>query len=122
MPLTNVMCAVSGSFKAISFESAKIAEFIKSQRSPEYVDEILVGQKKLGFKHFEKDEVYEEAVRLVLQTRQASVSMLQRRLGLGYTRAARIVDMMEDEGVVGPYVGSKPREILVEKAEDINYS
>ena len=51
----------------------------------------------------------------MLQTGQASVSMVQRRLGLGYTRAARLIDMMEEDGVVGPYRGAKPREILVER-------
>jgi len=61
--------------------------------------------------------VYEEAVKLVLEGKQASVSVLQRRLGLGYTRAARLIDMMEDEGVVGPYQGSKPREILITSEE-----
>ena len=64
---------------------------------------------------FKKDEVYEEAKRVILETGQASVSMVQRRLGLGYTRAARLIDMMEEEGVVGPYRGAKPREILVER-------
>lgn len=66
-----------------------------------------------GFKKFEKDEVYEEAVKLILESRQASVSVLQRRLGLGYTRAARLLDMMEDEGIIGPYQGSKPRDLLL---------
>ncbi len=68
-------------------------------------------------KKFDKDEVYDEAVRTILQTKQASVSILQRRLGLGYTRAARLMDMMEQEGIVGPYQGSKPRDILVDKIE-----
>ena len=58
-------------------------------------------------------------MKLVLQTRQASVSMLQRRLGVGYTRAARLIDTMEDEGIVGPYAGSKPRDILVEDYKQI---
>jgi len=100
-------------------EILKIVDYIKSQRTPQYNDSIVVEQKKLGFKKFERDEVYEEAVKLILQSRQASVSMLQRRLGLGYTRAARIIDMMEDEGIVGPYMGSKPREILVEDLESV---
>ena len=94
-------------------EIERITSFIKNQRSPEYIQDILELHKKPGaFKKFEKDEVYEEAVKLILETGQASVSVLQRRLGLGYTRAARLIDMMEDEGVVGPYQGSKPREIL----------
>ena len=94
-------------------EIERITSFIKAQRGPEYVSGILDVQKKTSFKKFEKDEVYEEAVRLILESKQASVSVLQRRLGLGYTRAARLIDMMEDEGLVGPYQGSKPRDILV---------
>lgn len=99
-------------------EIERITSFIKAQRPAQYIEGILEVQKKTGaFKKFEKDEVYEEAVKLVLETRQASVSMLQRRLGLGYTRAARLIDMMEDEGVVGPYQGSKPRDILISREE-----
>lgn len=94
-------------------EIEKIADYIKAQRGPEYVEEIIEAHKKTSFKKFEKDEVYEEAVKVILGTHQASVSMLQRRLGLGYTRAARIIDMMEDDGIVGPYQGSKPRDILI---------
>ena len=98
-------------------EIERITAFIKAQRGPEYVNGILDVQKKTSFKKFEKDEVYDEAVRLILESRQASVSVLQRRLGLGYTRAARLIDMMEDEGLVGPYQGSKPRDILVSLEE-----
>jgi S-DNA-T family DNA segregation ATPase FtsK/SpoIIIE len=98
-------------------EIERITDYIKSQRKPEYIEAILDVHKKPTFKKFEKDEMYEEAVKMVLETRQASVSMLQRRLGLGYARAARIVDMMEAEGVVGPFQGSKPRDILVSMEE-----
>ena len=94
-------------------EIEKITDFIKSQRAPEYVEEILKAHKKTAFKKFDKDDLYEEAVKTVLETGQASVSMLQRRLGLGYARAARIIDTMEAEGIVGQSQGSKPRDILV---------
>lgn len=94
-------------------EIERITNFIKAQAGPAYIPDILDGQKKTAFKKFDKDEVYEEAVKLILESGQASVSVLQRRLGLGYTRAARLIDMMEDEGVVGPYQGSKPRDILM---------
>jgi len=95
-------------------EIENITKFIKAQRTVQYVDDIMEVQKKPGgFKKFDKDEVYEEAVRLILESKQASVSVLQRRLGLGYTRAARLIDMMEDEGIVGPYQGSKPRDLLI---------
>ena len=54
---------------------------------------------------------------VVLETGQASVSMLQRRLKLGYSRAARLVDQMEERGIVGPFEGSKPRQLLIDKAK-----
>jgi len=98
-------------------EIERISGFIKKQRPPAYNQELLEAQEKKGgySKRLEKDELFDEAVKVILQTKQASVSMLQRRLGLGYTRAARMIDMMEEEGIVGPYRGSKPREILVDK-------
>ena len=67
------------------------------------------------FGDFKKDEVYDEAKRVILETGQASVSMVQRRLGLGYTRAARLIDMMEEEGIVGPIRGAKPREVYLKE-------
>ena len=63
------------------------------------------------------DEMLPDAVEVILETKQASVSMLQRRLKLGYARAARIVDEMEEKGIVGPFVGSKPRQILITKEQ-----
>ena len=63
------------------------------------------------------DEMLPTAVDVILETGQASVSMLQRRLKLGYARAARIVDEMEEKGIVGPFQGSKPREILITKEQ-----
>ncbi|SMC24509.1 DNA translocase FtsK [Desulfacinum hydrothermale DSM 13146] len=65
------------------------------------------------------DEKYEEAVRLVVESRQASISMIQRRLRIGYNRAARMIEIMEQQGIVGPSDGSKPREVLVPR-EDFN--
>lgn len=59
--------------------------------------------------------MYDEAVRVVIETNQASVSILQRRLRLGYSRAARLIDIMEQSGIVGPYVGSEAHDILVDR-------
>ena len=97
-------------------EVEKVTKFIKDQKVAAHHEPVLQAAQsgKTSFGDFKKDEVYEEAKRVVLQTGQASVSMVQRRLGVGYTRAARLIDMMEEEGVVGPYRGAKPREILVE--------
>lgn len=59
------------------------------------------------------DELYDQAVQIVLEAKQASVSLLQRRMRVGYTRAARLIDSMEARGIIGPYEGSKPREVLM---------
>ena len=64
-----------------------------------------------------EDELLPAAVDVVLETGQASVSMLQRRLKLGYSRAARLVDQMEERGIVGPFEGSKPRQLLITRAQ-----
>ena len=64
-----------------------------------------------------RDEMLPAAVDVILDTKQASVSMLQRRLKLGYARAARIVDEMEEMGIVGPFQGSKPRSIMITKEQ-----
>ena len=64
----------------------------------------------------ESDEKYDEAVALVCESGQASISMVQRRLRVGYNRAARMIELMEKEGVVGPADGSKPREVLARKS------
>ncbi|MFB4167437.1 DNA translocase FtsK [Virgibacillus sp. JSM 102003] len=64
------------------------------------------------------DDLYDEAVALITEMQSASVSMLQRRFRIGYTRAARLIDAMEDRGIVGPYEGSKPRSVLVTQSEE----
>ncbi|MBI3252000.1 MAG: DNA translocase FtsK, partial [Candidatus Omnitrophica bacterium] len=97
-------------------EIEKITQFIKSQRKAVYHEAVTQSQdKRQAFGDFKRDEIYDEAKRVVLEGGQASVSMVQRRLGVGYTRAARLIDMMEEDGIVGPYRGAKPREILVER-------
>ena len=65
------------------------------------------------------DETFETAVKIVIEARKASTSYLQRRLGIGYSRAAKLIDDMEDKGIVGPPNGSKPREVLVSSYEEI---
>ncbi len=96
-------------------EIERIVNFIKSQAEPVYDEEILKDQQKSILSRGDKDEIYEEAVRVIMEGNQASVSILQRRLRLGYTRAARIIDTMEQEGLVGSFEGSKPRKILVDR-------
>ncbi len=99
-------------------EIQKVIDFIKLQQNPVYDDTILNSQSQSSSVVMgEKDELYDEAVKLVMETNQASVSILQRRMRLGYTRAARLIDLMEQNGLVGPYVGSKPRDILINREE-----
>ena len=84
-------------------------------RKPIYDDGVLKEpeEERPGYDTGERDTMYTEAVRLVLQEGQCSITLIQRRLRLGYARAARIVDQMEQEGIVGAADGSKPREVLV---------
>ncbi len=99
-------------------EIERVTDFIREQVKPAYQEDIFNGAStKSSFNNAEKDEIFDEAVRTVMESNQASVSILQRRLRLGYTRAARLIDSMEAEGLVGPYEGSKPRKILVDREE-----
>jgi S-DNA-T family DNA segregation ATPase FtsK/SpoIIIE len=71
------------------------------------------------FEEFSDEDLYKRALRLILESKKASVSLIQRRLKIGYARAGRLMDMMEEEGIVGPYRGSKPRDLLVDPAEEL---
>jgi S-DNA-T family DNA segregation ATPase FtsK/SpoIIIE len=93
-----------------------VVDFVSRQAEPDYHPEIQsIQEGKAAPGSSEKDELFDEAVRIVLETGQASTSNLQRRLRLGYTRAARIIDQMEAEGVIGPQQGAKPRDILISR-------
>ncbi len=98
-------------------EITRIAEFIKAQGQPSY-DKSIVEFKKddtIDEEDEEYDELYDKAVALVAETRQASISNLQRKMRVGYNRAARMIEKMEKEGVVGPSDGVRPREVLINK-------
>jgi len=102
-------------------EIERVIDFINKQREPLYNEEILKQQEEAtrssSYRLNKEDKMFKDAVRVILETGHASVSILQRRLGLGYTRAARLIDAMEEQGIVGGYRGSKPREILVDREE-----
>ncbi len=116
-------------------EVEAVATYVKSNFSTTYDQEVMVEIEKKAAQtgnskssaaaaepepnadEMEGDEMLPAAVDVILETGQASVSMLQRRLKLGYARAARIVDEMEERGIVGPFMGSKPRTILVTKEQ-----
>jgi DNA segregation ATPase FtsK/SpoIIIE, S-DNA-T family len=89
-----------------------LTDFVRAQGRPVYEEAIVEGEKKQAL-NLGSDDLFEEAVKIILRTQQASASLLQRRLRVGYTRAARLLDLMEQEGIVGPFCGSKAREIIV---------
>ncbi len=114
-------------------EIERVVDYVKSSGEADYSDEVMrkieesVQEKDKGGKSAapapqdedsgEADELFPAAVDVVLELGQASVSMLQRRLKLGYSRAARLVDQMEEKGIVGPFEGSKPRALLITKEQ-----
>ncbi len=95
-------------------ETARLASFLRKQGKPVY-DETITAEEKKGPDaiEFDKDDLYDEAARIVVESGQVSISYLQRKLRIGFSRAARLVDMMEAEGLVSAASGGKPREVLV---------
>jgi S-DNA-T family DNA segregation ATPase FtsK/SpoIIIE len=117
-PGSSKLMRLHGAFVS-SAEIKQIVEFLKKQGKPSYDPSILleVKKEKEAAGEEEYDEKYDEAVAFVAETGQASISLVQRRFRIGYNRAARIIEKMEEEGVVGPSDGVKPREVLIKKIE-----
>ncbi len=111
-------------------EVAKITDHLRMQSAPQYNDEIISQPVQLNGKggvvmdfatDSSGDQTYQEALRIVIDSGKASASVLQRRLGIGYAKAARYIDTMEDQGIIGPPTGnSKPRDVLVSSLEDLS--
>ena len=112
-------------------EVERVVNFVKNSAKADYDDSVMdeierqaaAGKQKGGAavvadeEENDADPMLDEAIRVVVEAGQASTSLLQRRLKLGYSRAARIIDQMEERGIVGPYEGSKPRKVLISKEE-----
>ena len=96
-------------------EVKRVTDFIKDQMKPDYdssiVEQVSKDETEID-EELEKDEKYEMAVDIVIQTGQASISMIQRKLRVGYNRAARMIEIMEKEGIVGPSDGVKARDVI----------
>ena len=101
-----------------------VSYLIKHSPSPEYEQEVLEYKKNKGLlretEEEEEDELFNEGVSIIINSKQASISILQRKLRIGYTRAARLIDVMEKRGIVGPYDGRNPRKILISNEEYLN--
>jgi S-DNA-T family DNA segregation ATPase FtsK/SpoIIIE len=101
-----------------------VSYLMKHSPSPEYEQEVLEYKKSKVLlretEEEEEDELFNEAVSIIINSKQASISILQRKLRIGYTRAARLIDVMEKRGIVGPYDGRNPRKILISNEEYLN--
>lgn len=118
-PGSSKLIRVHGAYVS-SGEIKRVVEYLKKQGKPSYDTSILTEVKKEKETRGEEDEYdekYDDAVAFVGETGQASISLIQRRFRIGYNRAARIIEKMEEEGVVGPSDGIKPREVLIKKIE-----
>jgi DNA segregation ATPase FtsK/SpoIIIE, S-DNA-T family len=113
-------------------ETNKVTDFIRMQRPPQYDDEVVSQPVQLNGKGgvvseygsgpggSDADEpIYQDAVRVVIEARKASTSLLQRRLRIGYGKAARLIETMEEQGIIGPADGSRPREVLVSSMNEV---
>jgi len=109
-------------------EVLKITDFIKMQREPDYNDEVVSQQVQISAKGGlvmdmdtspADDDLYQDAVRCVIESGKASASLLQRRLRVGYGRASRLIDTMEEQGIIGPADGARPRDVLVSSLDEV---
>ena len=110
-------------------ETVKLADFLRMQRPPQYDDEVVSQPVQLNGKGGvvadmggggdADDDMFRDAVRVVIENRKASTSLLQRRLRIGYGRAARLIEQMEEQGIIGQADGSRPREVLVSSLDEV---
>ncbi len=110
-------------------ETHKVNDFIREQRAPEYNDEVVSQPVQLNGKggivtddgggHGGDEDMFHDAVRVVIENRKASTSLLQRRLRIGYGRAARLMEEMEEQGIIGQADGSRPRDVLVSSLDQV---
>ena len=98
-------------------EIKNVVNFLKEQGKPIFDEELLSLEHTSDFENLGEDELFDQAAQIILETQRGSVSLLQRRLEIGYTRAARLVDMMAKIGIVGEYKGSKAREVMMTMEE-----
>jgi S-DNA-T family DNA segregation ATPase FtsK/SpoIIIE len=119
-PGTARLTRVHGAFVSDQ-EVRRVMKFIKQQGRPQYRADVLQAKREVeaaAAAEEEYDEMYDQALAMITETQQASISMVQRRLRVGYNRAARMIEQMERDGVVGPADGAKPREVYARKIED----
>lgn len=109
-------------------ETAKVTEFIRNQRDPDYNEEVTSQPVQLGGRGGivsemgggdADDDMWRDAIKVVVDSHKASTSLLQRRLRVGYARAARLIESMEEQGIIGPADGSRPRDVLINSVDEV---
>ena len=109
-------------------ETQKVTEFIRTQREPHYDEEVISQPVQLGGRggnvmeygaNDADDDMWKDAIKVVVDSKKASTSLLQRRLRVGYARAARLIESMEEQGIIGPADGSRPRDVLVNSVDEV---
>jgi DNA segregation ATPase FtsK/SpoIIIE, S-DNA-T family len=119
---TSKLQRIQGAF-VTEEEIARITKHWEKQGEPEFAEDLLEappqpeGEPDEGDFDPDQDDLLDDAIHMVVQTQTASVSMLQRRMRVGYTRAGRLIDMLERRGVISGYEGSKPRQVLISEAD-----
>jgi S-DNA-T family DNA segregation ATPase FtsK/SpoIIIE len=119
-PGTSKLERLHGSFVSEK-EVQELVAFLRDQRAPEFDDDLIREQEEADARlerEEQVDEMFDRAVAIVAETRNASISYIQRRLKVGYNRAARIVEHMELEGMIGPQQGTRPREVFLRSSDD----
>ena len=121
-PGTGRISRIHGAYTSEN-EIRAVVEHVKAQAKPEYIDLTPPGGfsdvEAEGWDNNERDELYERAIDLIATSGAASASLIQRRLRVGYPRAARMIEMMEEDGIVGPAAGGKPREVLTRRQDEL---
>jgi S-DNA-T family DNA segregation ATPase FtsK/SpoIIIE len=108
-------------------EVHKITDHLRLQSAPQYNDEVVAqpvqlngkGGVVMDYDSGSDDKMYKDALRVVIDSGKASASLLQRRLRVGYSRAARLIETMEDQGIIGPADGARAREVLVSSIDEL---
>jgi S-DNA-T family DNA segregation ATPase FtsK/SpoIIIE len=108
-------------------ETKAVTEYLRAARKPNYNEAVLAQKVSIGGKSVggggdygePDDDMFEEAAEAVLRAEKASASMLQRRLRVGYARAARLLDLLEERGIIGPADGARPRDVLIRSMDEV---
>jgi len=108
-PHTSLVYRAQGTFVADG-EVREVAKYLKERTEPEFEKALTTGERK-GFDPYAVDDLYEQAAEFIVETQRGSASLLQRHFSIGYTRASRLIDLMNQDGILGDYKGSQAREV-----------